>query len=117
MTRLLPPGWTVRPLNSGGAVGTVFGKYGSTHNSTSQAPLMTPMVGSKGGAIRSATAWLTVLPQKSVWGTGSSGRSKRQAQYRVTGAPGVFVIACIDCTALPTGETIAAGQDQRGSVV
>src|SRR6266705_5370221 len=78
---------------------------------------MIPRAGSLVTATKSATAWLTVLPQKSSCPTGSSGRSKRQAQYRVTGASVTFVIACFDWTALPTGEAIAAGHDQRGSVV
>src|ERR1017187_2526083 len=114
-TRLRPPGWTVRPRSSGTTLGTVFGKYASTDNSTSQGPVTKPTRGSF-AACRSVTAWAWVLPQKSSSPTGSSGRSKRQSQYRVTGALELVEMAWTVSIALPAWEVAAPGQAQTESL-
>src|SRR5205809_719078 len=66
--------------------------------------------------LRSATAWDDNLAQKLSIGTGSSGRSKRHSQYRVTGAFEAAEIVCADWTTFPAGTVTAAGQDQRGKL-
>ena len=66
-------------------------------------------------ACRSLTACVSVLPQKSSWPTGSSGRSKRHAQYRVTGAFEAAETAWMAWGAFPAGVLVAAGQVHNGS--
>src|SRR5260370_36975682 len=61
---------------------------------------------------RSDTACGSVLPQKSSRLTGSSGRSKRQSQYRTIAALVSAEDAWRTCATFPTGEVRAAGHDQ-----